>query len=454
MLQSKAVAGLIMSDALSALVLFISAIEKDKAPKFTIEVLSVIAALLLWWPYVSGIAIYPGIAFVILVVLLNYWNNASLLEIKDLPLLVLASVASVGSLPLLTGAILLLRPELRSRAHYLILLVLISVSSISAGQVATQYHLSVLMLLFTLALSLLGFANRRFFAGLLWAILACRYSVFVPELLREGVLWLLPAYLLLLVVTMWCDDSEETLTANISRIGGVAVIAAAISYGEFALWGMSLAWLALEQCLRIKPTSTNELKVPWIAASTLFLIPVAPTVVYLSATKTGVNLFVGILMSTLISLGLWRWIRFAEKRSSDLSFDYKRILALLFFIYSIVIATLFSLKPAWPTLFLALGSSTVIIVAFAVLGFDEKLLCKRSRGLVLLRLQPLSQWRKEELAREIDAVGSSSAWKFFGDLGRSLTLVMEGLESLISRTLALSVLLFIVVLILMGGVSA
>lgn len=444
-----------MIEALSVLALFITTLEEKKVPKYVIEVISLLSTLLLWWGYYPGIALYAGVALTVMVGCFDLMGEKIDLRLKFLPLLVLLTTIPVSSLPILSVAILILNRELRGQYTGLVSTLLILVSFLATSNQVQHVHLSIVLVFLSAFMALTHFWRNLFSVGVLWSILACRYSVFVPESLRNGLIALLLIPTLVVIIALWSDDTLESLWRNLKKSGGIAIIVATMSFGEFGLWGMLLAWLALEKFLQLSTDSgkSDNLKVPWMAAAGLFLIPISPIMLFVSSGKAGLELLVLAFFGLLLSLGLWRWIKFAEKHEPDLGLGRQRLIAFFFYVLAIVIGCLFNLKAPLTALFVALGLSTVIIVLFTVLGGDDKLLSRGERSTIKLRLQSYLELLpyRERLANQGE--NSSSGWELLANFGRSVTLVLTDVESLVHRTLALSVLALVILLVILGGIN-
>lgn len=443
-----------MTEMLSVLVLLTATVREHSVPKYFVTGLSLVVTTVLWWTYYPSIAVYAAIGVAIYLTIQSLLDAHVSISPKHLPLMTLLATAPVTGLPLLTALILILDKQLRGEFIRFIIPILILVSFAAIGQQATQYQLSVFMLFFAAALALRHFWKNNFSSGVLWLILACRYSVFVPEYLREIILWLMIAPLMVIGLKMWSDDSHTGLWLNLQRLGGIVILAATIAFGEFGLWGSLLAWLSLEQCVSLQSEAVKEdnLKIPWPAAAGLFLIPIAPTMLYISSGKSGNALAATSIIGLFISLALWRWIKFAEKQHSDLPLCRNKLIALSFYIVAIVIGCLFNLKAPLTALFINLGVSTVVIILFTVLGVDEMALARKERSTLLLRLGLTKPGTSE--GEELKPSGTSiSGWGVLANMGRSLTLIISDIESLIHRTLAISVLALVMILMLLGGTN-
>lgn len=409
-------------------------------------------SVLLWINYLPQSVSYIGI-FITAWLLINKirGSQTSFVQLDYILPLTLLAIVQPNWSALFLVVLLNFLPREKESVSPVITVLLLSLSVLSFSFVEQYSAIASVLVVVSSFYAVNNIFKKKISHGLIWGVVIYRNFIYLPDSLSVIVSIYILAPTLLLLTRIWCEDRRANIWQMLHQLCAVALIVAGIQFGEIGFWSLTLCFISFFCIIsHEKDESKKLITLPFTATSTLLLIPVSPLMLCMVNGKEGAALAFGLVTSTIVCAGLWRWIGLSEKIFNDIKLNTEKIVAVCIIVAISTLGCIFFFSGSKDGLLAYLTMALILLLAFTVLGLDKKILQNKKRTnlqlLLMENTKPTSaSWR---WSLRLDVLPN------FNQLGGALIIVLDDLTSFIRRSYAVIALTLIASLFILGAINA
>ena len=441
-----------MIDLAPILVILFNAISTSFRENLFYKVSALLLSLGLWLVYGFSATSFVAMTSVFILMMNLQSSRKSLFGELDLVNLTVLSVAPFHWMFLALALILAIDGTKTDKNKFITLVLTIGVALALKEDWLSSAHLAVGAATTYALMAINSTVKHRYKAALMFGVVFYRSVIFAPELARFIFIGTLISMLALLMIHIWSEDNQKKIIQKIHQVSIISTIISAAIFGEFGFWAMLASWLCYFIILENDSDTTKLLNVdvPWVALSSLVLLPTSPVFIYNMAGKVGVEVVMGALAATLLVLVSWRHIKALESNGAPFIISGRVLIATMLYLSIGGYGTHQLLHKNLHGLFISLALSLLAIVLFVILNFDQKIFANRFRSTLALKLNFTT-------GTETSLTGYTWFVDLWQPLADVVTFVLQMLEAVLAfmrRTILFWSIALIVLFVLLGGSNA
>lgn len=434
------------------LIILFNAISTSFRENLFYKAAALFLSLGLWIVYGLSATSFVAMTSVFILMMNLHGKRKSLFGELDLINLTVLSVAPFHWMFLVLALILAIDAVKIDKNKFLTLLLTVGIGVTLKEEWLNPTHLAVAAAMAYALMAVVSTARHRYQTALVFGVVFYRSVIFTPDLARFIFIGALILILAILMIHIWSEDNQKKIIQKIHQISIISTLISAAIFGAFGFWAMLASWLCYFIILENDSETTKLLNVdmPWVALSSLVLLPTSPVFIYNMAGKVGVEVVMGAITASLLMLVGWRHIKVLESGGGAFVISGRVIVATMLYLSIGGYGTHQLLHNNLHGLFISLALSLLAIVLFVVLNLDQKIFANRLRSTLALKLNYTTS-----AEAPMPSLGwSIDLWQPLADIVAFALQMLEAALSFVRRTILFWSIALIVLFILLGGSNA
>lgn len=441
-----------MIDLAPVLIILFNAISTSFRENLFYKIAALVLSLGLWIVYGFSATSFVAMSSVLIMLMNLQSKRASLFGELDLVNLTLLSVAPFNWLFWALGLILAIDGVKINKNKFVILALTVGAALVLKEEWLSSTHLAVAAAIIYGVMTVISTFKNRSQIALIFGVVFYRSVVFSPDLARFIFIGVLISMLAVLMIHIWSEDSQKKILQKIYQVSIVSTTISAAIFGEFGFWAMLASWMCYFIVLENDSDTTKlvNVDIPWIALSSLVLLPTSPIFIYSMAGKVGGEVVMGAIAASLLVLIGWRHVKVLESSGSAFVISGRVIVATMLYLSIGGYGNHQLLHKNLHGLFISLALSLLAIVLFLILNLDQKIFANRFRSTLALKLNTVNNTAafSTSLSRPVDL------WQPLAEIVIFTLQVLEMALNFIRRTILFWSIALIVLFVLLGGSNA